>query len=60
MNDLGEYKYQIQFYEHWDETITLSERELNEWFNELRNIVNDDSQSVWRRMQKIVDNITGG
>ena len=53
-------KYQIQFYEHWDETIILSERELNEWFNELRNIVNDDSKSVWCRMQKIVDNITGG
>lgn len=59
MDDLGERIYEIHFYECWDECFYLTEDELNEWFEEMRDIINDDSQSVWLRMQKIVANVTG-
>lgn len=58
MSDYPEREYLIHFNECWDETITVTEAELNEWFDYIKKIVNDDSKSVWCRMQKIVDNIT--
>lgn len=58
MDDLGERIYEIRFYECWDECLYLTENELNEWFNEIRELINDDSKSVWLRMQKLVASIT--
>ena len=58
MDDLGERIYEIRFYECLDECLYLTENELNEWFNEIRELINDDSKSVWLRMQKLVASIT--
>ena len=58
MDDLGERVFEIHFYECWDECLYLSENELNEWFEEIRELINDDSKSVWLRMQKLVASIT--
>lgn len=57
VNDLGERVYELHFYERWDECIDLTEKELNKWFNEIRDMLNDESMSVWERMQKLVANI---
>lgn len=57
INDSGERLYELHFYEQWDETMYLTEKELNEWFNEIRDMLNDESMSVWERMQKLVANI---
>lgn len=57
VNDSGELVYKLDFYERWDECIYLTEKELNEWFNEIRDMLNDESMSVWERMQKLVANI---
>ena len=51
---------QIHFSECWDEVITISELEADEWFKELYDIVNDDSSPQYVRLQRIVDNITAG
>ena len=48
---------QIHFNECWDETIFLTQRELEEWFEEIQSIVNDETMSIHERMQKVVDNI---
>ena len=58
MDDLGERVYELHFYECWDECLYLTESELNEWFNEIRDMLNDESMSIWLRMQKLVANIT--
>jgi len=53
-----EIQYQIHFNECWDETIFLTQRELEEWFEEIQSIVNDETMPIQKRMQKVVDNIT--
>ena len=53
-----EIQYQIHFNECWDETIFLTQRELEEWFEEIQSIINDETMSIQKRMQKVVDNIT--
>ena len=50
---------QIHFSECWDETIMLEECEADEWLDELKSIIEDDSPK-YVRLQRIVDNITGG
>lgn len=57
VNDSGERLYKLYFYERWDECILLTEEELNKWFNEIRDMLNDESMSVWERMQKLVANL---
>lgn len=57
VNDFGEYVYKLDFYERWDECMLLTEEELNKWINEIRDMLNDESMSVWERMQKLVANI---
>ena len=57
VNDSGERLYKLYFYERWDEWILLTEEELNKWFNEIRDMLNDENMSVWERMQKLVANI---
>ena len=49
---------QVHFNECWDETIFLTQRELEEWFEEIQSIINDETMSIQKRMQKVVDNIT--
>lgn len=59
MNDLGERIYKLHFYECFDECLYLNESELNEWFNEIKELINNDSISVWLRFQKLIASITG-
>ena len=53
-----EIQIQIHFNECWDETIFITYAEADEWLEELREIVNDDSLSIEHRLQKVVDSIT--
>lgn len=57
INDSGERLYELYFYERWDECILLTEEELNKWFNEIRDMLNDENMSVWERMQKLIANV---
>lgn len=58
MIDLGERVYELHFYDCYDECLYLNENELNEWFNEIKELINDDSISVWLRLQKLIAAIT--
>lgn len=58
MINLGERIYELHFYECYDECFYLTECELNEWFNEIKDLINDDSMSEWLRLQKLIACIT--
>ena len=49
---------EIHFYECWDDSVFITESELNEWFDEISDLVNDDSKTVEYRMQRLVAMIT--
>ena len=50
---------QIHFNECWDETIFLTLAEVEEWLDELEGYMNDKSLSSQKKLQKIVDSVTG-
>lgn len=49
---------QLHFNECYDENLFISEAEANEWLDDLRNVLNDESRSVRYRLQKVIDEIT--
>lgn len=58
MDDFGEREFEIHFYECWDESLYLTENELEEWLEEIKKLVNDDNKTVQYRMQRLVAMIT--
>ena len=61
--DVDKYKNeidcQIHFNECWDETFFLTLGEVDEWLDELDEYMHDKSLSSQKKLQKIVDSITG-
>ena len=49
---------QLHFNECYDESLFISIEEANEWLDDLRNVMNDESKSVRYRLQKVIDEIT--
>ena len=50
---------QIHFNECWDETLYLTLSEVEEWLDELDGYIHDKGLSAQRKLQKIVDSVTG-
>lgn len=53
-----EIEVQLHFNECWDETIYITQNELEEWHSYIVEMLTDDSKSILERMQKLIDNIT--
>ena len=49
---------ELHFSECWDENIWIDETEAIEWLEELNSILSDNTMSVRRRLQKVIDEIT--
>lgn len=49
---------ELHFSECWDENIWIDENEAIEWLEELHSILSDNTMSVQRRLQKVIDEIT--
>ena len=49
---------ELHFYECYDESLYLTESEINDWFDYIEKIINDESKSKWYRLQKIIESLT--
>lgn len=49
---------ELHFSECWDENIWIYEEEAREWLEELHGILADNTMSIQRRLQKVIDEIT--
>lgn len=59
INDMkNDITVQIHFYECWDETLFMTLSELEEWFDFIADIINNENISKIERFQKVVDSIT--
>lgn len=58
--DKVEYECQIHFNECWDETYYLSEAEIEDWLSELKHVIDCKLYTPQKKLQLIVDSITGG
>lgn len=55
-----EIECQIHFSECWDETFFLSYAEVEDWLDEIKETIERCDISPHRKLQMIVDSITGG
>lgn len=57
-----DYKYeievQIHFHECWDETLFITLAECEEFYNDIKAVVDDEEKDVVYKVQRIVDMIT--
>ena len=53
-----EIQYQIHFNECWDETLFLTEAEINDWLDEMYYLIKSKDYTPQFKLQKIVDSIT--
>ena len=53
-----EIQYQIHFNECWDETLFLTESEIEDWLDEIYCLIKSKKYTSHYKLQKIVDSIT--
>lgn len=59
-DNIGERIYELHFYECYDECLYLSECEIADWFDELKSIFENENESKWFRLQRIIACVTLG
>ena len=53
-----EIQYQIHFSECWDETLFLTETEIEDWLDEMYHLIKSKDYTLQFKLQKIVDSVT--
>ena len=53
-----EIQHQIHFNECWDETLFLTEAEIDDWLDEIYHLIKSNDYTPQYKLQKIVDSIT--
>ena len=48
-------QYKIHFEERWEEDLTLSELECEDWLYAMKKVIDDESLTYHERLQKIID-----
>lgn len=49
--------HKITFPEIWEETIELTDEEVEEWIEEIKEVLNNDKISAFTKLQYMLDNV---